>query len=73
MEHEIYISGPHKQRNGTYRVAVKWFSGNLNSLDATYAEQTCRTEASAQRLAEKWARDYQAVRRGAADPLNRCT
>jgi hypothetical protein len=63
MQSERYVSGPHKQRDGKYRVAVKWFSGNLNSLDVTYAETLCRTEKSAEAQADRWARDYQAVRR----------
>lgn len=62
MKPETYVSGPHKQRNGKFRVAVKRFSGNLNTLDATYAEAQFRTESAAEIQANKWASEYSARR-----------
>jgi hypothetical protein len=64
MKAETYISGPHKQRAGKFRVAVKRFSGDLNTLDATWAEQAYRTEAAAEKQATRWASEYRATRRG---------
>ena len=61
MKAETYISTAKRtDRRGkvTYRVAVKRFSGNLNSLDATFAEAMFRTESAASKFIEASKRQF---------------
>jgi hypothetical protein len=56
MTPETYISTATRTARGrmVYRVALKHFSGNLNSLDRTLDERLCRSEAAARRVIAEW-------------------
>jgi hypothetical protein len=52
------ISKQPPHRGGGFRVRAAIYPQSMNEMSRELAEQHCRTEASARKLAQTWAREY---------------